>query len=120
MDQVAPDRVGESSKRMMSKSKSKIKRKIKRRRRRGPFFWIYGHLPNSEHLLSGWACGHRQLLRKISQLFEQEPKVIFVEILRYRSMQQSEQEIRDAVGIDRRVKPVPAPPGMTSQGQTLH
>ena len=91
-----------------------------KRRKREPFFEIYGHLPNAEIGLHGFARGRRQLARKIAQLFEQEPKVTFVEILRYRSMRQSEAETRKATGCERRVTPMLAPPEMTSEGQTLH
>jgi hypothetical protein len=90
-----------------------------KQRRRGPFFMIYGYMPNADRVLCGYAHGDRQLARRISQLFEQEPKVTVVEILRYRSMKQTEAEIRRATGTERTVRPTLAPPGMMSEGQTL-
>jgi hypothetical protein len=70
----------------------------RKRRRRGPWFSIYGRIPSAGYALCATAHGKRDAVRKLSFLLENHPDVTFVEILRYQSASQTEQEIRDAVG----------------------
>ncbi len=69
-----------------------------KRRQRRQWFTITGYMPNADHVLSTVANSKREAVSQISFLLENHPKVTFVEILRYRSEWQSEQEIREAVG----------------------
>ena len=89
----------------------------RKRNRRGQWFQIIGYTPCADGALCAMARGKRDAVRKISFLLENHPKVTFVEILRYRSQWQSEQEIRDAVSR----KPVAnAPPKLGPDGCLLH
>jgi hypothetical protein len=65
-------------------------------RKREPWFSIYGHMPEADHVLCGMAHGNREAGRWMMQLLE-NPKVTFVEILRFTRSTQTEAEIRDAI-----------------------
>jgi hypothetical protein len=69
--------------------------------KRREFFEITGYMPNSDHAMWGHAQSREELAQRITELFEQHPKVIYVEIVRFKSGWQSLQEIYDAVGRDR-------------------
>jgi hypothetical protein len=100
----------------------KKRKAAKSRRKRQPrqsMFMIYGRMPNADHVLCGHAWDRRTLARRIAQLFKLHPDVIFVEIIFHQTMDTTEAEIRKATGTVRRIKPTLAPPGMTSEGQTL-
>ena len=104
----------------MRKAKKKAKQHKRQRRQRRQWFWITGFMPKSDQAMHGYARSRRELARNIALLFELHPKVVYVEILRFRSETDSEQKIRDDVDVHHRIKPMLAPPGMTSDGQAVH
>jgi hypothetical protein len=78
----------------------------KAKRQKCAFFHITGFRPKSDHALVGYARSNREIGCRLAQLFEQHPEVAYVEILRFRSWTDTEQKIRDDVGVDRKIKPV--------------
>jgi hypothetical protein len=105
------------------KNDLKKRKAVKSRRKRRPhrsMFVIYGHMPNSDHVLAGYCWNRRTLAHRIAELFKLYPEVIFAEILFHQTTDMTEAEIRKATGNERRMTPALAPPGMTSQGQPLH
>jgi hypothetical protein len=91
----------------------------KAKRQKRAFFHITGFRPKSDRALVGYARSNREIGCRLTQLFEQHPEVAYDEVLRFRTWTDTEQKIRDDVGVDRKIKPV-RPRRMTLEGeQTL-
>jgi hypothetical protein len=68
-----------------------------KRKRRAPWITIYGHIPGADHVLCAIVRGESDAVSSLGILLD-DPAVTFIEVLRYRSLTQSEAEIRNVSG----------------------